>query len=228
MADGANVDQKIPFTSYDFWAYLSAGFLLLLAMDQISGTQLLTRDSWTVVQGGVAVVCAYTLGHLVASMSSLFFERFFVGVVLGYPRNVVLGQPTAPKWLRVCMPGYFKVLPNETVQRVLDKARAEQVVGPGEALFWLAYRGARSEPAVMSRLDNFLNLYGFCRNMALVSFMDAGMLYWSYRWNEGPETHLYFSWAAIAVGTGLIFRYLKFFRLFSIEVLTSFAYRASK
>lgn len=30
--------EKIPFTSYDFWAYLSAGFLLLFVADQVAGT----------------------------------------------------------------------------------------------------------------------------------------------------------------------------------------------
>ncbi len=32
------LDQKIPFTSYDFWAYLSAGFLLIFALDAAAGT----------------------------------------------------------------------------------------------------------------------------------------------------------------------------------------------
>ena len=32
--------QKIPFTSYDFWACLSAGFMLLFAVDQAAGTPM--------------------------------------------------------------------------------------------------------------------------------------------------------------------------------------------
>lgn len=91
------MDQKIPFTSYDFWAYLSAGFLLLIAVDSAAGKSLLMRESWTIVQGIVAVSVAYAVGHLVASLSSLVFERGLVGRLLGYPRNVLFGQPKAPR-----------------------------------------------------------------------------------------------------------------------------------
>ena len=65
------MENKIPFTSYDFWAYLSAGFLLLFIADLVAGTGLLDRYSWTVVQGVVAVSAAYAVGQLVASLSSL-------------------------------------------------------------------------------------------------------------------------------------------------------------
>lgn len=216
--------EKIPFTTYDFWAYLSAGFLLLFVTDQVAGTGLFARDSWTTVQGVVAVASAYAVGQLVASVSSLVFERFLVEKILGYPRNVVFGYSKAPSWLRACIPGYFKSLPDESKRRALEKAKAEGLTGPGEAMFWAAYRSARADSAVMGRLDNFLNLYGFCRNTALVAFVDAALLYWSYRCNGGPEAHLYWSWAATAVGIGMTFRYLKFFRHYTVEVFTSYAH----
>jgi hypothetical protein len=57
------MEQKIPFTSYDTWAYLSAGFLLLFAIDYVAATHLLARDSWTVVQAVMALVSAYVVGH---------------------------------------------------------------------------------------------------------------------------------------------------------------------
>ncbi len=80
--------EKIPFTSYDFWAYLSAGFLLLFVADEVASTGLFARDSWTVVQGVVALASAYAVGQLVASASSFVFEQLFVGKVIGFPRNV--------------------------------------------------------------------------------------------------------------------------------------------
>ncbi|MFW2357243.1 hypothetical protein [Hydrogenophaga sp.] len=219
--------EKIPFTSYDFWAYLSAGFLLLFVADQVAGTGLLARDSWTIVQGVVAVASAYAVGQLVASCSSFFFERLLVGKLLGFPRDVVFGRVNAPGWLRACMPGYFKELPEETRKRAIEKATLEGVTGPGESMFWAAYGRARSDAVVMNRLDNFLNLYGFCRNTALVAFLDAALLYWSYSWNGGPEPHLQWSLAALAVGFGMTFRYLKFFRHYAVEVFTSYAHSKS-
>lgn len=218
------MENKIPFTSYDFWAYLSAGFLFLFIADLVAGTGLLARDSWTVVQGVVAVSAAYAVGQLVASLSSLVFERLLVGKLLGYPRNVLFGQPRAWRWVRALMPGYFSTLPEQTRQATLDKGKATGVTSPGEGLFWAAFANARATPVVMSRLDSFLNLYGFCRNTALVAFVDAGLLYWSYRWGGGPDERLYWSLAAIAVGVGMTFRYLKFYRHYAVEVFTSFAH----
>lgn len=220
--------EKIPFTSYDFWAYLSAGFLLLFVADQVASTGLFARDSWTVVQGVVAVASAYAVGQLVASASSLVFERLLVGKVLGFPRNVVFGRSNASNWLRACMPGYFKSLPDETKKLALEKAEADGISCPGEAMFWAAYGRARANSVIMGRLDNFLNLYGFCRNTALVAFVDAALLFWSYRWNGGPEAHLHWSWAATAVGVGMTFRYLKFFRHYAVEVFTSYAHSKEK
>lgn len=218
------MDQKIPFTSYDFWAYLSAGFLLLFAVDQAAGTSLLMRDSWTVVQGIIAVSLAYAIGHLVASVSSWLFERVLVGKLLGYPRNVLFGKPKAWNWIRRCIPAYFEPLPEATQKAVLEKGGKLGVSAPGDALFWPAFANARATPAVMARLNDFLNLYGFCRNAALVGFLDFAILYWSYLQPKGPPEHLLYSRIALIVGIGMTLRYLKFFRHYASEVFTSFAY----
>ena len=56
------MDQRIPVTGYDFKASLSAGFLLIFAVDRAAGTQISTRDSWNVVQSVIAVSLAYVVG----------------------------------------------------------------------------------------------------------------------------------------------------------------------
>lgn len=218
------MDQRIPFTSYDFWAYLSAGFLLLFALDQAAGTKLLMRDSWTIAQGVVAVSLAYAAGQLVASASSALFERVLVGRLLGYPRNVLFGQPKAWNWVQWCMPGYFQPLPDATQKAAIEKGCRGDVSAPSEALFWLAFANARATPPVMTRLNDFLNLYGFCRNTALVAFLDAAVLYWSYMQPKGPAEHLLWARIALVVGIGMTLRYLKFYRHYASEVFTSFAY----
>lgn len=218
------MDQKIPFTSYDFWAYLSAGFMLLFALDQAAGTKLLMRDNWTVVQGVIAVTVAYTVGHLVASLSALLFEKGLVAKLLGYPRIVLFGKPKAWKWVRKLLPAYFAPLPKETQQAVLDKATKAGISYPGEALFWPAHTYGRSDVAVAARLDNFLNQFGFCRNSALVGLLDAAIFYWSYLRPGGPPEHLWWACVAFFIGLGMTLRYLKFYRHFAVEVFTSWAY----
>lgn len=220
--------EKFPFTSYDFWAYLSAGFLLLFAFDQAAGMHLLMRESWTLVQATVAVSVAYVVGQLVASASSFVFEKLLVGRLLGYPRDVLFGQPRAWRWVQRLLPQYFEALPEATRRAALEKGKKVGVNGPGEALFWPAHAFGRATPAVATRLDNFLNLYGFCRNTALVAFVDAAVFYWSYRQPDGPEHHYLWSWMALAMGIGMTLRYLKFFRHFALEMFTSYAFAKDK
>lgn len=218
------MDQKIPFTSYDFWAYLSAGFLLLFALDSAAGTKLLMRESWTLVQGIVAVAIGYAAGQLVASGSSFLLERILVGKLLGYPRNVLFGQPKAWKWVRRCIPSYFEPLPAATQAAALAKGGMVGVNAPGEALFWPAFANARATAPVQARLSDFLNLYGFCRNTALVAFIDAGIFYWSFLQPNGPADHLLCARISLVVGFGMTLRYLKFYRHYAVEVFTAFAY----
>lgn len=130
--------EKIPFTSYDFWAYLSAGSLLLFAVDQALGTALLARDSWTVVQAVVAVTFAYAMGQLIASMSSLLLERLLVGKLLGYPRNVLFGQPLAWKWFRRLMPLLFPFARSDSKSSARKSEQVTNVPSPSIATFrWL-------------------------------------------------------------------------------------------
>jgi hypothetical protein len=219
-----SLDQKIPFTNYDFWAYLSSGFLLLAVLDQVLGTRLLMRESWTIVQGVLAISCAYTVGQLVASVSSWLLEKLLVGKLLGYPRDVLFGQPKAWGWVRKLVPSYFEPLPVSTQTVALEKGKKVGVTNPGEALFWPAYSNAQGTPAVMARLENYLNLYGFCRNTALVALVNAALLYWSYLQPKGPTEHLLGARLSLVVGIGLTLRYLKFFRHYAVEVFTSYAY----
>lgn len=222
------MDQKIPFTSYDFWAYLSAGFMLLFALDQAAGMHLLMRETWTIVQGLMAVSIAYVVGQLVASVSSLLYERLFVGKMLGYPRNILFGEVSARRVVQQLLPGYFSPLPSETQNSVLEKGGKVGVDKPGEALFWPAYVYGRSMPAVAARLDNFLNLYGFCRNVALVGLIDAAVLYWSYWQSNGQPEHLMWAHISLLISIGMTLRFLKFYRHFALEVFTSWAFSENK
>jgi hypothetical protein len=216
--------EKLPFTSFDFWGYLAAGFLLLCAVDAAAGTQLLARPNWTVIEGIFAASVAYVTGHVVAGLSSLLIERGLVGKVLGWPSANLFGQSKAsgfPKWL---LGFYFGTLPAETQKAVLDKATPAGVSAPGEALFWLAFAKARGSDRTMGRLNDFLNQYSFCRNVATVAFIDAAILNWSYLQPKAPESHIWWSRIAFFIGVALLLRYLKFLRHYSLELFTAYAH----
>jgi ethanolamine transporter EutH len=214
----------IPFKDFDFWAYLSAGFLFLFTLDYILKTSVFTKESWTVVQVVVAASAAYVVGNLASSISSTLFERMLVGRFLGPPRQILFGAVTGPKVLRVLMPEYFEALPPNTRNKALEKGRTLGVTGPGEELFWPAYDAAKNNAVAMVRLQSFMHQYVFCRNVALVAFVDAAMLAGSHLGFTAPKDNLWWAAGAIVAGIGMLFRYLKYYRLYAVEVFTSFAY----
>lgn len=220
--------DKFPFTSYDFWAYLASGFLLLGPADYVLGVGLLSGKDWNWFGIGMAVSCAYVAGQLIASLSATLLERGLVGRVLGYPHSILFGQTRTWGWVRWCLRGYYMALPMATQQAVLDKGRALGVPTPGEALFWPAFDACRDRAPVMTRLDNFLNQYGFARNIAVVALLNALMFAWSHNVRGGPPLHGNLGWAALLVAGGMTLRYLKFYRLYAKEVFTAYAYAKDK
>ena len=220
--------EKLPFTSFDFWGYLAAGFLLLCAVDSAWSFGLLARKDWTLVEGILAVSVAYVIGHVVAGVSSLLLERGLVGRVLGWPSATLFGASKAPAWLQKLMGFYYGKLPEETQKAVLDKAAQAGVSAPGEALFWLVFAKARGSDRTWSRLSDFLNQYSFCRNVAMVSLVDSVILLWAHWQPTGTLQQLLWARIALFVGVALLLRYLKFLRHYSLELFTSFAHAEEK
>jgi hypothetical protein len=79
-------------------------------------------------------------------------------------------------------------------------------------------------------MDSFLKLYGFCRNMAFVALCGFGLLTTLalLEWHRGGDLSLIntrLQWALVAflLGLGMLHRYLKFHRLYSIEVFVAYA-----
>ena len=134
-----------PFTDYDFWAYISSGFVFLFALDHSLQSAIFQRPTWTVVEGLIAVAVAYAVGHLLAGVASAVLERRFVRKFLGRPSVILLGVREGPKWFRHLYPEFCEALPKATIDKILVKARAQGITEPGEALFWLAYDNLRQK-----------------------------------------------------------------------------------
>src|SRR5690606_33581480 len=137
-----------------------------------------------------------------AGVSSQLLERRLVGNLLGWPKMVLFGRPKAWRWVQPAFLGYFDPLPPEVQEAALAQGRKDGVTEPSEALFTAAYTYAKTIPVVNERLQNFLNRYGFCRNIALVSFIDAALLEVAYLWLDGPDTNRWWALVALLVGIG--------------------------
>ncbi len=74
---GDRMKSWFPFAEYEFYAYLSAGMLLIAAIDySFGGSVLINRQSWTVAAVVFWIVIAYLIGHLAAGWSASFLDQF--------------------------------------------------------------------------------------------------------------------------------------------------------
>ncbi len=217
--------DKLPFSVYDFFGYLSAGFVLLVGLAAaFTGTESWQRTPGATV-GLLLVIVAYTAGHVIANVSGYLIEGTLVRRVLGTP-STVLFQERRSRWAKL-LPGYYRPLPPEQRQRVLNRAVEAGITGPGEGLFYHCFSAAKERESTMTRLSTFLNLYGFCRNMAVSTFIVAIALFAGTLLGTAKTGHLvapgWWAGGAFLASIGLLYRYLKVFRHYSVEVFVSFA-----
>lgn len=223
--------NKIPFSIYDFFGYLSCGFLLLAAVDfAFNGSALLTKKL-DGLSGSVlfSILLVFVMGHILANVASSLLESGMLKRVLGPSEEVIFAeQRRNGGWARV-FPGYYGTLPKETRARVLAKAQERAgITTPGRGLFLHCHAIVKREQVTLERLNNFLNAYGFCRNLSVTALLSAFIALWpaiGAAWRGAPLPHASFEWAGLGLvaAVGMFYRYLKFYRLYTVEVFASYA-----
>ncbi len=226
------MDNILKFSDYDAFAYVACGVVAFAISDVLFDTRLVFTSGWTFSEGLLFLIAAYLAGHLVASPSSWVLEKLFVGKVLGAPTAHLIGLGPPGRLgasLRPLFRGYFAEMPKKQLSAV---AQSENLTANNsvDGVFWRAYVVARHNPISSARMESFLKLYGFCRNMSflgLATFVGAlyiGVSNWCEGgWHDLVETHLVMSTAAGIVWLVLLLRYLKFYRLYALEVLLAYA-----
>jgi hypothetical protein len=218
--------DKLPFSVYDFFGYLASGFVLLVGV----AAAFTNNDNWqsdpSLIVGLLLVILAYTSGHVVANVAGFLLEATFARRVLKSP-TVNLFSPAATGRWRYIFPGYYKPLPEAQRTRVLSRAAAAGITLPSEGLFFHCFATVKAREDVMSRLNTFLNLYGYCRNMCLTLLAVAVALgvgtAWTHTARTGQVAPGWWAVGAALAAVGLLFRYLKFYRLYAVEVYINYA-----
>jgi hypothetical protein len=213
--------KNIPFTVYDFFAYLSSGSVIVAAIDYLYGYQWLMQDEISTPLALLLIFLSYVTGHVVAHASSLLLENLFVDRILRRPSLTLMGD-TSRRRLRFFFPGYYRALPKETQERVRAQARQRAFSGSGEALFMHIYGVVVQDESIRKRLDEFRNLYGFSRNLAFAFLAVALMFGLGTHWSDKPPS-LWWSVIAVVIGLSMLYRYLKFFRQFSYLLFITYA-----
>lgn len=221
--------SKIPFSVYDFFGYLAAGFILLIAIDySFNGGSLLKKDNLTIIQSIVWILAAYITGQIVANIAGDLIERRIVRNRFQSPEELLFQAPSVTGWRRI-FPGFHQPLPIGLQERILQKAKARAGIDtPCRSLFLHCHTIVKHDQVTKERLDTFLNLYGFCRNVCMAALLAVVILFADsiFDWISGRGIHpsnLWWSIAALLVAMGTFYRYLKFFRHYTAEVFTTYA-----
>jgi hypothetical protein len=217
--------NQLPFSVYDFLGYLASGAVVLAGLTvSFVGYEPL-QQSPSLPVGLLLVIAAYVIGQIVANLAGDLIERRLVANRLHRPTDILLGfhvPDGLTKWL---LPGYCTPLPGSTRDRVRNSSEGLE----GGALFFHCHAVMKSDSVVRERLETFLNLYGFCRNMSLAlvivaACLGGGLVIGSA--DTGPVVAPGWWLAAAALAAlGMLYRYLKFYRQYALELLTSYAER---
>jgi len=209
--------SRVPFSAYDFFGYLASGFLLLAGIAVVTGHSWLLGASLPASVMLIATFAAYVTGHVVAHLSSSFLEHLLARRLLDAPERILLNPPEKRRVRRFLFRGYYAALPVRIRNRVLDLATTKGWGADERAIFLQGLALVRQSPATAGRLDAFLNLYGFCRNTAMVLVLCAVGLTLSYGRSQDP-TQLWLAVGSLGAGVILFLRFLKFYRLYTHEV----------
>ena len=217
--------DKIPFSVYDFFGYLAAGTLLLAGpVAAFVGDGMLKEDP-SVIIAILLVIAAYIAGQVIANIAGFLLESKLVADGLGRPTAHLFGQGGGR--MAWAFPGYYRELPDATQKRVLSRSTTlAGITTPSEGLFFHCHALVRKQPAALERLNTFLNLYGFCRNVCMALLIVAPSLVVGSLIGSGKTGAISPGWWALAAflgAIGMFYRYLKFYRQYSLELYTTYA-----
>jgi hypothetical protein len=228
------MDHLLRFSDYDVFAYIASGLATLVVWDLMFDTTYVVGATWTVASGVLTIIAAYILGQIIASPSSWLLERLLVRRLLGQPSEILM-ETLELGWRgilkRTALTDYYTPLDSGLASRVCMLAKMPQGADPhrGETFFWRAFAVAKKDPNAYARMETFLKLYGFCRNMAFVGLIGscAMTLDAALEWRcMGPVPAVggQLQWALLScvLGIGMLHRYLKFHRLYSVEVFVAY------
>jgi len=225
------VKQWFPFAEYEFYAFVAAGMLLIAAVDYtLAGGGLVDRASWTIVQGVFWTIVAYLIGQVCAVPSSGLIEHIVARRVLTSPAKIQLGLSTATKIDRIVgllfAAREFAPLSEKVRERAIRLAEAHHGCLNGsldaEDIYQTAFPYSRSVADSAARLNTFMNQYGMSRNVCFVGLIATPLLTYHF-YKTGTNQDLWLSIGSFVITVGMFARFVKYYSLYSMEVLRTFA-----
>lgn len=208
---------SIPFSLYDFFGYLVAGVMCLVAADHMLDLGWLSTDTPPLQLQAFWLILAYVTGHVNAHWASWFLEKR-VARRLGPPSKTLFDRQSEHRFFK----HYRSPLSEGTAEATLDKY--ERMTGsrkPGEDMFLFCYHHVKEQcPQAAARLNTFVSLYGFARNLSFATLVLAASF--AIAAARGLTHSWVLTGVSLLAAITFFYRYLKFYRMFSVEVFASF------
>lgn len=223
--------DKLPFSVYDFFGYLTAGFVVLASGDFAfrHGAGLASHPSIPLAL--VAVIGAYVVGQLVAHLAGGLLERGPLKLAQPPEESLFEDAGSNRDHFLLTRPAY-RALETVTRSRVIRRAResgfplevqaADSSLG-SKALWKHCFVRVRGDAPTASRLATFSLLADFARNVALSAFIAAVLIFIGHLAGTAGHGRGWWALASVVIGAGLWHRYLRFRRLFHAEAYIAYA-----
>jgi len=212
--------DNLPFSSYDFFGYLSCGFLIIFAWDFFAGGATFLQTTPDVRDIILILIGTYIIGHINAIPSKIFIEDTLIGKILKEPHFHLMGQ-MKNNIIRFAFPGYSKMFSNQIRVLIINKAKSVGITDYSDTLYNFAFAKVKTCEVTMGRLNCFLNLYGFCRNMSFCFAVISAIIIYGWVKKVSPD-NLKWLLVSVPVTIMMFYRYLKFYRAYSKEILISY------
>jgi hypothetical protein len=218
--------DRIPFSVYDFFAFVGSGLLCLVTIDGVLGEDWILGGNIGLAEFVLWLGAAYIIGQIVTTPATWLLQGRILGPHFNLPTVNLLSDQPPIGWRSHFFRGYFSQLPPLVRKRVQTRAAEAGVTGTGEDLFLLAFGTVKGQTTTMARLDIWVTQYGFCRNISFLGF--AGTLFipilclWSGNWDKLALAPL-----SMLVAIGMFYRFLRYFRQYSLELLVTYSSTSS-
>lgn len=223
--------DKLPFSIYDFFGYLTAGFVVLASLDYAFHDGAAMAGKPPIQLALLAVLGAYTAGQIVAHLAGGLLERG--ALKLRQPPEEALFRDKGSDADRFFLTkAAYRPLETATRTRVLQRARAagfpfkpqasDASLG-SKALWKHCFVRVRGDAPTASRLATFSLLADFSRNVAVAALIAASVIVVGLVAGTTDHGRGWWALASLAVAAGLWQRYLRFRRLFHAEAYIAYA-----
>jgi hypothetical protein len=211
--------DKLPFDPYDFFGYLASGLLLVIGMNFVLGFPKVLGQDLKLVDSCTLILGVYVAGQILATPSKALLEDFVVGRLLRKPSENLMYGRIGP-WRHLLFPGFYKQLPPAARQNILEKAGKLS----GEDLFHHVRFSSEvcANDKLVAKIDGFRNKYGFARNLCFTSLLVGLALIIKALLHPNP-LFMEYGTTSLVASLFLFYRYLKFFRQYSYEMLSVYA-----